>query len=61
MIFNDFETAGDFSALVLPTKPPGTPFDSTMPALSLAPTAPGDLRSVQTWSKVASAKEIEKY
>ena len=36
------------------------PFDSTMPTLSLAPTAPGDLRQVQTWKKVASAKEIEK-
>ena len=33
-------------------------FASTMPTLSLAPTAPGDLRSVQAWSKVATAKEI---
>lgn len=36
-------------------------FDSTLPALSLAPTAPGKLKSVQEWSKVASAKEIGKY
>ena len=39
---------------------PWTSFDSTMPALSLSPTAPGDLRSVQAWSKVATSKEIEK-
>ena len=39
---------------------PWSPFDSTMPALSLSPTAPGDLRSVQTWSKIATSKEIEK-
>lgn len=37
-----------------------TPFDATLPTLSLSPTAPGDLRSVQAWSKVASAKEINK-
>lgn len=30
-------------------------------AFAPSPTAPGDLRSVQTWSKVASAKEIERY
>ena len=35
-------------------------FDATMPTLSLAPTAPGDLKQVQAWSKVATAKEIEK-
>ena len=35
-------------------------FDSTIPALALSPTAPGDLRSVQTWSKVATAQEIHK-
>ena len=35
-------------------------FDATMSALSLASTAPGDLKQVQTWSKVASAKEIGK-
>ena len=28
--------------------------------LSLAPTALGDLRSVQAWKKVATAREIEK-
>lgn len=38
-----------------------TPFDSSMPALSLSPDCPGDLRSVQEWKKVASAKEIERY
>ena len=37
-----------------------SPFDSTMPALSLASTAPGDLKQVQAWKKVATAKEIEK-
>lgn len=31
----------------------------TMPALTLSDTAPGDLRSVQEWKKVASAREIE--
>ena len=40
---------------------PWSPFDSTMPTLSLSPSAPGDLRSVQEWSKVASALEIERY
>lgn len=40
---------------------PWTPFDSTLPALTLSSTAPGDLRSVQCWSKVASAREIGKY
>ena len=39
---------------------PWTPFDSTLPALALSPTAPGDLRSVQMWSKVATAQEIHK-
>ena len=37
-----------------------TPFDTTMPALALSPTAPGKLKSVQTWSKVATAQEINK-
>ena len=32
-----------------------------IPILVLSPTAPGDLKQVQAWSKVASAKEIEKY
>ena len=39
---------------------PWTPFDSTLPALSLSPTAPGDLRSVQAWNKVATVQEINK-
>ena len=39
---------------------PWSPADSTIPALALSPTAPGDLRSVQTWSKVATAQEINK-
>ena len=39
---------------------PWSQFDATMPTLALAPTAPGDLRSVQTWTKVATAKEIER-
>ena len=38
-----------------------TPFDSTLPALTLAPTCPGKLKGVQEWKKVASAKEIGKY
>ncbi|NCC83989.1 MAG: hypothetical protein EOM03_07670 [Clostridia bacterium] len=42
------------------TAGPWSPFDSTMPALSLAPTCPGKLKSVQEWSKVASAREIGK-
>ena len=38
-----------------------TPFDSTLPALTLSPDAPGKLRSVQTWSKVdVSKQDIEK-
>jgi hypothetical protein len=36
-------------------------FDGTMPALTLSPTAPGKLKQVQEWKKVASAKEIGKY
>ena len=40
--------------------PGWTPFDESMPTLSLSPDAPGKLRSVQTWKKVASAKEIGK-
>ena len=32
-----------------------------MPTLSLASTCPGDLKQVQTWKKVASAREIGKY
>lgn len=40
---------------------PWTPFDATMPSLSLASTCPGKLKSVQEWRKVASAKEIERY
>lgn len=32
-----------------------------MPALSLASTAPGDLKQVQAWKKVATAREIERY
>lgn len=39
---------------------PWAPFDSAMPALSLSPSSPGDLKQVQTWSKVATAKDIEK-
>ena len=39
---------------------PWSTFDATMPTLSLSPSAPGDLRNVQCWSKVATAKEIEK-
>lgn len=40
---------------------PWAQFDGTMPTLSLAATAPGDLKQVQEWKKVASAKEIERY
>lgn len=40
---------------------PWSPFDSSMPTLALAPTAPGKLKEVQEWKKVASAKEIERY
>lgn len=40
---------------------PWVKFDSTMPTLSISPTAPGDLKQVQTWKKVASEGEIEKY
>lgn len=40
---------------------PWSPFDSTMPALSLASTCPGKLKQVQEWRKLASAKEIGKY
>lgn len=29
--------------------------------ITLSPTAPGDLRSVQVWSKVASVREIGRY
>lgn len=39
---------------------PWSPFDSTLPALTLAPDCPGKLKSVQEWRKVASAKEIGK-
>lgn len=39
---------------------PWSPSTSTLPALTLSPTAPGDLKQVQAWSKVASAKEIGK-
>ena len=39
---------------------PWSSFDATMPTLALSPSAPGDLRSVQAWSKVASAQEIGK-
>lgn len=38
-----------------------TPFDTSMPALTLSPTAPGKLKQVQEWRKVASAREIGKY
>ena len=41
--------------------PGWSPFDSTLPALTLSPTAPGKLRQVQEWSNVASAREIGKY
>lgn len=40
--------------------PGWTLFDGTMPPLALASTAPGDLKQAQAWSKVATAKEIEK-
>lgn len=40
---------------------PWSSFDSTMPTLALSDTAPGDLKQVQTWKKVASEGEIEKY
>ena len=39
---------------------PWSPFDSILPALSLSADCPGDLKQVQTWSKVATAKDIEK-
>lgn len=37
------------------------PFNSTLPDLTLSPDCPGKLKQVQEWSKVASAKEIERY
>lgn len=41
--------------------PGWSPFDSTMPALALSDTAPGKLRSVQTWKRADVTKEeIEK-
>lgn len=40
---------------------PWSPFDATMPALSLAPTAPGSLLEVQEWSKPnITKKQIDK-
>lgn len=37
---------------------PWTPFDSTLPDLTLAPTCPGKLKQVQEWKKLATAREI---
>lgn len=59
--YNDLRTILEYQ-YSLDGKSYGAPVaDSTMPPLELSPTAPGDLRSVQCWGKVATAKEIGKY